>query len=282
MYILDEQIGLFNEYFQNNDIWKANMLIKNIFNKNIDNREIFQIFFEFNVKITSWNVDTPTRKMFLNQASTAVVFFAENVQLTKELIEYIQNCENEIEALKEEINRVEQIQSNRQFEEAKKIQTELLSKLTEFKFEIVKCKSQTEFQEILQKVKETEEQIDESLLDDKELNLYQELTKEYPEVINNKLEHFDRVKIIDYNKNAVVDFHHAFKEFKLNEEKYKTNMAELRRLLGRDLFGYDSSQLANETLIYYNHVYSYIFGKLDEDGKFNLTDFAIEMEENKK
>lgn len=44
------------------------------------------------------------------------------------------------------------------------------------------------------------------------------------------------------------------------------------------LFSYDASKLFNETLIYYNHVYSFIFNKLDDNGKFRLTQISIDSE----
>lgn len=42
--------------------------------------------------------------------------------------------------------------------------------------------------------------------------------------------------------------------------------------------GYDAGRLFNETLIFYNHVYSYIFNKLDDNGKLELTKYSIECE----
>ena len=49
-------------------------------------------------------------------------------------------------------------------------------------------------------------------------------------------------------------------------------------LVSSTLFAFDAGRLFNETLIYYNHVYSFIFGKLDDDGKLALTRYSIECE----
>lgn len=82
---------------------------------------------------------------------------------------------------------------------------------------------------------------------------------------------------IAYNKKAVESYDKAFKMFKNNEGKYK-NQTQLFSLVSSTLFAYDVARLFNETLIYYNHIYSYIFGKLDDDGKLALTRFSIECE----
>jgi transcriptional regulator NrdR family protein len=281
MLTVADQLALFDEYVEKNDIWKANTLVKNIYNKNIDNRDVFQIFFEFCIKIAKWNIDVPTRKVFLEQASSAIIFFSENALLTGELLELIQICQKEVDELHGEINRVEQIQASRGLEEAKKAQTDFLGQLTEYKYELSKCTNQQQFNTILEKVKASEEQINIEILDEKESKLYEELTKEYPNVISQKLEEFEQNRLKEYNKKAVADFHHVYNEFKEDEDKYKTSLLELKRLVERKLFSYDASQLVNETLIYYNHVYSYIFSKLDEVGKFKLTELAIEMEKKK-
>ena len=88
---------------------------------------------------------------------------------------------------------------------------------------------------------------------------------------------FEYLKNVDYNKKAVVAFESAFKKFRNDEATYK-NHSQLFSLASSTLFAFDAAKLFNETLIYYNHVYSYIFSKLDEDGKLALTRFSIECE----
>ena len=93
-----------------------------------------------------------------------------------------------------------------------------------------------------------------------------------------ELEHKDNVL---YNQKAVDAFASAFKQFKDNEAKYK-NHTQLYTLASTTLFAFDAARLFNETLIYYNHVYSYIFSKLDDDGKLALTRYSIECERKLK
>ena len=76
---------------------------------------------------------------------------------------------------------------------------------------------------------------------------------------------------------AVEAFEKAFRSFKADESKFK-NQTQLFSLVSTTLFAYDAAKLFNETLIYYNHVYSYIFGRLDDEGKLALTKYSIECE----
>jgi len=111
--------------------------------------------------------------------------------------------------------------------------------------------------------------------------LYDTLTSEYSKVVADKLAELERIENIEYNKSAVKSFKRAFDDFQLSETKYKENQSQLYSLVSDNLFGYDATRLFNETLIYYNHVYSFIFNKLDDDNKFRLTQFSIDCEKMK-
>ena len=106
---------------------------------------------------------------------------------------------------------------------------------------------------------------------------YNQLNKECTENISAKIHELEYIKNIEYNKNAVNAYNIAFQKFKIDENKYK-NQTQLFQLVSSTLFAYEASRLFNETLIFYSHVYSFIFGKLDDEGKFLLTKYSIEWQ----
>lgn len=266
---------LFNMLMENNDIWSANLVLKNNFNKNVGDEDSFKRFFDFSIKIAKWNINLASRSTFLEQAKSALVFFSENGELKNETIELIQACQNEIASVQVEIDSVEQQLEAKRINEIKEKNIDLLSNLIECKMPLQKCEDQEQFHDLLKQIKNTEEQIHISFLDNEQKLLFDELTKEYPELIKNKLNEFERTRLKGYNKTAVTEFNEVFEQFKQNEDKYKNNIIELKRLVAKRLFRFETDQLYNETLIYYNHVYSYIFGSLDEEGKYRLTELAI-------
>ena len=105
--------------------------------------------------------------------------------------------------------------------------------------------------------------------------------KKILDIISEKMRQMERNKNTDYNKKAVEAFSSAFERFRKDEGKYK-NQSQLFSLASTTLFAFDASRLFNETLIYYNHVYSYIFSKLDDAGKLALTRYSIECERNRR
>ena len=81
---------------------------------------------------------------------------------------------------------------------------------------------------------------------------------------------------VSYNIKALSSFKEALEQF-IADSSYKKEKERdrLKNLLTTFLFNYSQEKLFSETLIYYNHVYSYIFSKLDNDGKRFVTECAI-------
>jgi hypothetical protein len=278
MTITESQNELLEELVNSNDIFSANILLKNIYGKNVSDPLIFNKFFEFCMKISRWNIDLPSRKMFLDQADSALVFFSENTDITKETIEFIRKCQDEITKVGIEISGVQYIQEDKKIDVLIEENKEHLLKLTEYKIKLQKSNNQKSFEELLKRIETTENQIQKDLLQGSQQELYEDLTRDYQQIISHKLNEFERVKVKAYNKKAVQDYFYVYQEFKRDEEKHKNSFVELKRLVGRRLFCYDANQLYSETMIYYNNVYSYIFSKLDDEGKYRLTELAIDTE----
>lgn len=137
--------------------------------------------------------------------------------------------------------------------------------------------TQESFDAILVKIGKIDSEIDKDALTEEQNNVYEALTKDHTELIGSKMRQLEYKKNIDYNKKAAEAFASAFERFRKDEGKYK-KQTQLFTLASKTLFAYDASRLFNETLIYYNHVYSYIFSKLDDDGKFALPRYSIECE----
>lgn len=111
----------------------------------------------------------------------------------------------------------------------------------------------------------------------KEGPAYDRLTKECTEAISRKMQELEYKSNKRYNKTAIEAYAKAYKAFKDDESLCK-NWPRLSRLASETLFAFEASRLFNETLIYYNHVYSYIFNKLDDDGKLALTGLSVDCE----
>ncbi len=275
---MESQTTLLEDLLNNNDIYSANILLKNKFNHNISDPGAFLEFFNFCMKISRWNIDLPSRKMFLDQADSAVIFFSENTEITLETLELIRKCQHEITEVRNEITSVHSIQNDKQVNELVEKNKDSLTKLTEYKLTLQRCNNQKSFEGLLKMIEMAEQSIQPDLLEDSQQQLYEELTKDYQQIITNKLNEFEHLKTKAYNQNAVQDYYFVFQEFKKDEDKYKNSFVELKRLVGRKLFCYDASRLFSESAIYYNNVYSYIFSKLDDEGKYRLTELAIDTE----
>ena len=90
-----------------------------------------------------------------------------------------------------------------------------------------------------------------------------------------KTHEFEHNKNVDYNLKAIEAYEKIFVLFKDNI------IPDDHMDIIKGLFVFDTSKLFNETLVYYNYVYSYVLNKIDDNGKFLLTRCAIISEKRR-
>ena len=185
--------------------------------------------------------------------------------------------QSRLDAICGEIGSVEQAKADRERTEIEHHNAGCLKKLYALKDKLQAASTQADFDVILAQIGQVDAEIIKNGLTNEQSDTYDALTKDHTDLISSKMRELEYKKNIAYNKQAADAFAKAFSQFRNNESKYK-NQTQLFSLVSTTLFAYDASRLFNETLIYYNHVYSYIFSKLDDDGKLALTRFSIECE----
>ena len=63
-------------------------------------------------------------------------------------------------------------------------------------------------------------------------------------------------------------------EYKKEPSKYKDE-STLKALMTTKFFAFDTSKLFNESLVFYNHVYSLVFQEASDHLKYKLTEWAL-------
>lgn len=270
-------LSLFEKYKNDGKITEALLVGRNLFNRNSGDEIIFSAYFEYLCTLAETLPSLADRINFAEQASVALAFYSENAELTSESVDALLGQQQRIDVI---LSEIESTKAKRVADERAEIEahnSECLKKLYSLKDEINRATTQDEFDKILVKIRETDTTMDKDEFTDKQSSIYESLTKEHTELISEKMHQLEHKKNIAYNKQAADAFASAFDRFRKDENKYR-NQSQLFLLASTTLFAFDASRLFNETLIYYNHVYSYIFSKLDDDGKLALTRYSIECE----
>lgn len=270
-------LSLFEKYKNDGKITEALLVGRNLFNRNSGDEIIFSAYFEYLCTLAETLPSLADRINFAEQASLALAFYSENAELTSESVDTLSGQQQRIDVI---LSEIESTKAKRVAVERAEIEahnSECLKKLYSLKDEINRATTQDEFDKILVKIRETDTTMDKDEFTDKQSSIYESLTKEHTELISEKMHQLEHIKNIAYNKQAADAFASAFERFRKDENKYR-NQSQLFLLASTTLFAFDASRLFNETLIYYNHVYSYIFSKLDDDGKLALTRYSIECE----
>lgn len=270
-------LELFNTYKNAGKISQALMVGRNEFNRNSDNAEVFDAYFSYLCTLAETLPALADRSHFADQANVALSFYIENAVLTESVVDDIMAYQSRIDSIYGAIAKDQQEKADKQRNEIQHHNSECLKNLYTLKDKLRTASSKEEFDELLIQIGRVDAKIDKESFTEEQSDTYDTLTKEHTDLISSKMRELEYKKNVAYNKQAADSFAKAFHQFRNNEGKYK-NQTQLFSLVSATLFNYDASRLFNETLIYYNHVYSYIFSKLDDEGKLALTRFSIECE----
>lgn len=270
-------LELFDKYKASDHITEAILVGRNLFNREPANKAVFLAYFDLLCSLAENLPRLSERKDFAGQAGIALAFFSENASLDEDTVDNISAYEKRLNDISHAIGIAELEQEAQRVDKVKASNNECIKEIYRLKDFLSGAASQEKFDKLLSELGKTDRSIDKDALTEEQAAHYDTLTKECTETISQKMREFEHKSNVDYNKRAVDAYAKAFKQFRENESKYK-NQTQLFALVSETLFAFDASRLFNETLIYYNHIYSYIFSKLDDDGKLALTRFSIECE----
>lgn len=272
-------IELFLSLSQNDSTKKDAYLVgKNLFNQRPSSEDIFNSYFNFLCKLASYPITIDERKFYTNEADIALAYFTENVIISENTLQVLKESKAQLESIISDIISVETTMVQDTLKEIQSKNSIELSNLVDLKGRLFFTSNKADFDSILYSVQQSENNINKMHLTQEQNELYDTLTAEYSSIVNDKLVELERIENVEYNKSAIKAFKKVFDLFQSKELMYKENQSQLYALVSENLFGYHAARLFNETLIYYNHVYSFIFNKLDDDGKYRLTQFSIDCE----
>ena len=268
---------MFNEYKDAGKIQEALLIGRNMVNKEPGNPECVADYLDFLLMLAEKLPRTDERRSFAEQANLVLSFYEENAELTADVINDIQIYHNRLNDAIADIAQVEQEEYKRNQRAIEESNTAQIKRLYTIKQKLEKAETRAEFDNILQDIGAVDAEILHEKLTAEQKKHYEQLNRSCTDAISAKMRQLEYNDNIDYNKTAVNAYNSAFMSFKNNEARYK-DRSQLFSLVSTTLFAYDAGRLFNETLIFYNHVYSFIFNKLDDNGKLELTKYSIECE----
>lgn len=260
----------------------AYIVIKNLLSRDPSNVELFKEFIDTSLKIATFNIVFEERKQYANEANSALALFSEKVDIDKDTLELIKETRKRINEVFIAICNEEQSHYNEQREYIHLNNNDLLNKLAEKSKQLQAVTVQEKFDTILAEVGNIEKDLDKTLFSDTQNKTYDILTKNFSQLISSKMEELNRNTLLGINKQAVACFKEVFESFSKDKGKYKNNESNLKALMTSKFFAFDTSSLFNESLIYYNHIYSMIFQEVGDDLKYKLTEWALRTTKVKK
>lgn len=264
-------LQLFYDYCSKGKTKQALLVGQNIFNKDRANRQIFEAYFDYLI-LLSKEREVEEAKTLIQQAAGTLAVFSENVEMCESIAEFILTKEemlnNALQLVSDKENAVMRERINIEIAH----NDDALSLLDRLLDKISKCEDENKFNVYINDLGRIDKSINIEQLNSTQESRYSELTKKSSEIVSMKMVNFEKVKNREYNIKAIESYEKIFSMFKNGKV-----IGEHKDVLN-GLFKYDASRLYNETLVYYNHVYNYVLGKLSDDEKFLMTKYAIMCE----
>lgn len=252
----------------------AYIVAKNALSKDIGNAQLFQEFIDLALENAMYDIIFDERKQYVSDANSALALFAENVDMSETALALIKQAKTRVSDTFVAVCQAEDAFFAQQAESVREKNTELLNQLVDIYNRIKSAKDQSQFEKILSEVSQVEMQLVKEAFSADQQASYEMLSKSFSQAISEKMEELNRNELLDYNKRAVSCFNDVLQAFKRDSGKYK-NESNLKALMTSKFFVFDSSKLFNETLVFYNHVYSVVFQDVNDALKFKLTEWAI-------
>lgn len=252
----------------------AYLVAKNNLSRNIANLTCFRDFIDLALEIASYNILFEERKQYVSDANSALAMFSESVEMDEDVLTVIKLTRAKINEVTQVILVAEQEYYegiNRKIQDAN---TEQLNKLVQIYDDIQSAQTQQDFDAALAQVSEVESQLQKQAFSKDQAETYEKLTQQYSQAISQKMEAINKNELLEYNKRAIACFNDVFKAFKTEPSKYKDERT-LKALMTTKFFAFDSSKLFNESLVFYNHVYSLVFQESPDALKYKLTEWAL-------
>lgn len=267
---------LFEKYLNEGDIDSALLVGRNIINRTPYDKEAVCSYFEFLIELAENLPALEERRDYIDQADVILAYVSENAELTEDYVKKLTEMKNRAKTVLQKITQEEDKRISEVVSEIERSNSQTIKKIYSVCDELREVNNQADFDKYMLILSEEDGKIEKDYLSNDLKKQYDLLTKECTELISSKMQELEHAENIKYNSAAVESFSKAFDNFKENENLYKKDIVALHDLVSDSIFSFDTQRLFSETLIYYNHIYQYIFEKLDEEGKLALTRIAIE------
>lgn len=258
----------------------AYLIIKNLLNKDIGNKELFDEFLNTSMQIIEMPITFEERYTILNEVESAFMLFMDNTEIKEETLDYYRLVKNKISDTHNKIQEEEEKQYKEGFDKILEENRKKISELANKNSDIKKANSQKGLEKVLEEIKKIDDEIDTDFLDDNIQKVYEQNEELRTKLVYEKIEEIQRSEKMNYNVKAANDIQYVYNELKHNKNKYISQQGNLKNLLQRRMFILDMNRLFNETIVYYNFVYNWIFQNSDiDDGlKFKITEWAAMTE----
>lgn len=270
---------LFDELMNEKNYVDAYIVAKNEYSRFPENKEAFARFVDLMLLLAKDSDEMSVALQYLDEANSALTLFSESSEISdRSILDFIKDYNSRIADVAGIIQERDAQGEEQLIKELRENNQKLFTRLSEIYMEIKNCTSQEYFDAMVNEISKVEESFEKDYFDDAQQNMYDKMTQSFSKLISDKMEDLNYQNLLEKNQTAVENLKSMFDDFNKKKALYSKSENELKGLLTKSMFCYDTRELFNETLIYYNHIYASIFNAVNDDLKFKMTKWSVTAE----
>ena len=261
---------LVSTYLSQGKIYEALLVAQNLAYKNCDKVNV-EDYWKLLIHLTKETNDLMMASKYIERAKALLAFFSENVEIDEEMVDFLIDKRSQLDTISNELHQKVLSKEQEIFDNNASENSRCLSLIDRLADDISDTTDEDQYNKRLDQIRAIDSKIKKEFLRDDQKVEYERLTKKCAQIVSNRASFFELKKNIEYNNEAVQAYEKAYNFIKSGKE-FDEHLDIIK-----SMFSFDASRLFSETLIYYNHVYSYIFSKLSDEEKLLFTKVAINL-----
>ena len=250
----------------------------------------FQSYFDSCAQIAASATAIDEKIAFTKEGEAALTLFSEKAKLNDKALSKIADSQTRLDGIyadiaeliakEDEARDIERAKEEERLAEENRAEARKVKKANETALKALdellgifrKISTQPEFDRGIAHLTELENYLQKESFDDAQSKIYTKLTNSFSKEVSDIMARIARQKDIRYNLFAIEQYRETYENFK---DTKKISLSEENKENIAQMFKYDTSRLFPESAVYYNFVYSAIFGKLNDEDKYQLTMLSV-------
>ena len=196
-------LELFNKYLKDGKIYEALLVGQNMAYRKCD-KESFVAYWDLLIKLAKDSNDIKMSLKYSDQLSALIAYFAENTELTNDIVELIVERQKQLNLLTVEINKIITEKENQFKVEKETYNEQSLDLIDRLADSLSSIEEDSDFEKRIEQIRQIDVNLEKDYLSSKQKKKYEELTKKCADIVSLKTKELELTFFFRHMKKLII------------------------------------------------------------------------------